>query len=66
MNIPSYAGGTNLWGEVDKKKARKRSKKAKCNGKDDYDWAEQGIPRFVCACIRYGYTCQTCHMLIYD
>lgn len=42
LNIPSYAGGTNPWGEVDKKRARKRNKKAKCNGKDDFDWAEQG------------------------
>ncbi|XP_028411954.1 diacylglycerol kinase beta-like isoform X3 [Dendronephthya gigantea] len=43
VNIPSYAGGTNPWGEVDKKKGRKRNKKAKCNGKDDSDWAEQDI-----------------------
>ena len=42
LNIPSYAGGTNPWGEVDRKKARKKSKKAKCNGKDENDWAEQG------------------------
>jgi hypothetical protein len=46
LNIPSYAGGTNPWGEVDKKKARKKSKKAKCNGKDDNDWAEQGTVEF--------------------
>lgn len=43
LNIPSYAGGTNLWGEVDKKKARKKNKKTKCNGKDDFEWADQDI-----------------------
>lgn len=42
VNIPSYAGGTNPWGDVDKRKGRKRNKKAKYNGKDDNDWAEQG------------------------
>lgn len=42
LNIPSYAGGTHPWGEVDKKKSRKKNKKAKFNGKDDNEWAEQG------------------------
>ncbi|XP_046847227.1 diacylglycerol kinase 1-like isoform X2 [Xenia sp. Carnegie-2017] len=43
LNIPSYAGGTHPWGEVDKKKSRKKNKKAKFNGKDDNEWAEQDI-----------------------
>lgn len=47
LNIPSYAGGTNLWGEVDKKKTKKKNKKVKCNGKDDFDWADQGITLFL-------------------
>lgn len=42
LNIPSYAGGTNLWGEVDKKKARRKNRKSKCNGKEDFEWNIQG------------------------
>ena len=58
LNIPSYAGGTNPWGEVDKKKARKKHKKAKCNGKDDHDWAEQGTAEFLF--LRFKYTVHAC------
>ena len=41
VNIPSVYGGANLWGETDKKKARKS--RAKCGGRaNDLDWAVQG------------------------
>ncbi|XP_068670745.1 diacylglycerol kinase beta-like isoform X2 [Montipora foliosa] len=42
VNIPSVYGGANLWGETDKKKARKS--RAKCGGRaNDLDWAVQDI-----------------------
>lgn len=41
VNIPSVYGGANLWGETDKKKARRS--RAKAGGKDnELDWAVQG------------------------
>ena len=41
VNIPSVYGGANLWGETDKKKARKS--RAKSGGRaNDLEWAVQG------------------------
>lgn len=39
VNIPSVYGGANLWGETDKKKARRSRAKA---GGNELDWAVQG------------------------
>ena len=41
VNIPSVYGGANLWGETDKKKARKARSKAGGKG-NDLEWAVQG------------------------
>lgn len=32
---------------MDKKKARKKNKKAKCNGRDENDWGDQGMRLFL-------------------
>ncbi|XP_027043070.1 diacylglycerol kinase beta-like isoform X2 [Pocillopora damicornis] len=40
VNIPSVYGGANLWGETDKKKARRSRAKA---GGNELDWAVQDI-----------------------
>ena len=41
VNIPSVYGGANLWGETDKKKARKWRAKSGGRG-NELDWAVQG------------------------
>ena len=42
MNIPSVYGGANLWGETDKKKARRSRAKSGGRG-NDLEWAVQGV-----------------------
>ena len=42
LNIPSVYGGANLWGETDKKKARRSRAKSGGRG-NDLEWAVQGM-----------------------
>lgn len=42
VNIPSVYGGANLWGETDKKKARRSRAKSGGRG-NDLEWAVQGV-----------------------
>ena len=42
VNIPSVYGGANLWGETDKKKARRSRAKSGGRG-NELDWAVQGV-----------------------
>ena len=57
VNIPSVYGGANLWGETDKKKAKKSRAKSGVRS-NDLEWAVQGMFSQHIAAQQFSNDCQ--------